>query len=79
MYTMATLLSCRMEPLLGRIKEKRSAVLCPEIDIIQAHTMAYHGVGGQSVGGFWWSLHFSWRPIPAHEKQRRKSGTDPIR
>ncbi len=71
--------TCRLEPMLARIKESRSAVLCPEIDIIDAHTLKYTGVGGRSVGGFWWSLHFSWRPIPAREMKRRKSSTDPIR
>ena len=65
--------------MLARIAEKRDAVVCPSIDIIDAQTLAYHGVGGSSVGGFWWSLHFSWRPIPQHEQLRRKSSTDPIR
>ena len=69
----------RLEPLLSRISEKRSAVVCPEIDVISAQTLAYSGVGGRSVGGFWWSLHFSWRPMPAREEKRRKSPTDPIR
>jgi len=69
----------RLEPMLARIKEKRTAVVCPEIDVIDAHTLAYNGVGGRSVGGFWWSLHFSWRPLPKHEEKRRKSSTDPIR
>lgn len=31
----------RLEPLLFRIKEKRSAVLCPSIDMISEHNMAY--------------------------------------
>ena len=65
--------------MLARIKEKRSAIVCPEIDVIDAHTLAYNGVGGRSVGGFWWSLHFSWRPLPRREDRRRKSSTDPIR
>ena len=62
-----------------RIHEDRKAVLCPEIDIIDAHDLRYSGVGGRSVGGFWWSLHFSWRPLPHHEDKRRKSPIDPIR
>jgi hypothetical protein len=32
---------CRLEPLLLRIKEKRSAVLCPSIDMISDSNMAY--------------------------------------
>ena len=69
----------RLEPLLARIKESRTAILCPEIDVISAHSLQYSGVGGRSVGGFWWSLHFSWRPMPKQEDRRRKAPTDPIR
>ena len=31
----------RLEPLLGRIKEKRSAILCPGIDMISEQNMGY--------------------------------------
>ncbi|XP_069110920.1 probable N-acetylgalactosaminyltransferase 9 isoform X3 [Argopecten irradians] len=68
-----------IEPLLSRIKEDPTAVLCPEIDLIDKDTLQYGGTGSFSVGGFWWSLHFSWRPIPKHERDRRKSDVDPIR
>ncbi|XP_050418639.2 probable N-acetylgalactosaminyltransferase 9 isoform X1 [Patella vulgata] len=68
-----------LEPLLARIKEDRKNVLCPEIDLIDKESLQYGGTGSFSVGGFWWSLHFSWRPIPQREKDRRKSSTDPIR
>ncbi|KAI6220092.1 hypothetical protein M3Y99_01620800 [Aphelenchoides fujianensis] len=46
---------CRREPILQRIKDERTAVVCPIIDFISAETLAYSGdqsVG--SVGGFWW-------------------------
>ena len=69
----------RLEPLLARIQEDRTAVLCPEIDNIDKYTLDYGGTGSYSVGGFWWSLHFAWRPIPQHEQQRRRTPTDPIR
>lgn len=62
-----------LEPLLSRIKEDRTAILCPEIDLIDKDTLQYGGTGSFSVGGFWWSLHFSWRPIPSHEKERRRT------
>lgn len=68
-----------LEPLLARIKEDRTAILCPEIDNIDKYTLNYGGTGSSSVGGFWWSLHFAWRPIPSHEMNRRKSDIDPIR
>jgi polypeptide N-acetylgalactosaminyltransferase len=31
-----------LEPILARIKEKRSAILCPTIDSIDDKTMEYH-------------------------------------
>ncbi|XP_076093310.1 putative N-acetylgalactosaminyltransferase 9 isoform X1 [Mytilus galloprovincialis] len=68
-----------LEPLLARIKEDRRVVLCPSIDNIDKMSLSYGGTGSSSVGGFWWSLHFSWRPIPSHEQNRRKSSVDPIR
>ncbi|BFZ02126.1 hypothetical protein BsWGS_05164 [Bradybaena similaris] len=68
-----------IEPLLSRIKEDRTTVVCPEIDLIDKNTLQYGGTGSYSVGGFWWSLHFSWRPIPQREMDRRRSNIDPIR
>ncbi|KAK0417332.1 hypothetical protein QR680_012948 [Steinernema hermaphroditum] len=68
-----------LPPLLQRIHDNRKAVICPVIDFISAETMSYSGdpnVG--SVGGFWWSLHFRWDPIPEREKSRRKSNVEPI-
>lgn len=65
----------RLEPLLARIKEKRSAVLCPIIDHISAETLAYSGDSyPANIGGFWWSLHFRWDPIPKED-----DNTDPTK
>lgn len=69
----------RLQPLLARIKEDPKAALCPEIDNIDQETLNYGATGSFSVGGFWWSLHFTWRPIPDHEQKRRKSDIDLIR
>ncbi|UJR37273.1 hypothetical protein I4U23_029982 [Adineta vaga] len=66
-----------LEPLLARIKEKRSAILCPSIDMISEHNMQYSGTGFGSVGGFWWSLHFNWKPIPQRTLNAQKSRIDP--
>lgn len=46
-----TKLSFRIQPLLQRIKEKRSAVVCPVIDLISDKTMEYMGgdLGGTLV------------------------------
>uniref|UniRef100_A0AC34Q299 Polypeptide N-acetylgalactosaminyltransferase n=1 Tax=Panagrolaimus sp. JU765 TaxID=591449 RepID=A0AC34Q299_9BILA len=68
-----------LEPLVQRIYEKKSAVVCPAIDYISAETMSYSGDGRiTSVGGFWWSLHFRWDPIPQKERERRKSEVEPV-
>ena len=50
----------RLEPILARIKEKRSAILCPTIDSIDDKNMAYNGGGGAGYGIFTWSLFFTW-------------------
>jgi polypeptide N-acetylgalactosaminyltransferase len=66
-----------LEPLLLRIKEKRSAILCPSIDYISDQNMAYSGTGTGSLGGFWWSLHFNWIPLPQRIRDAQKSRIDP--
>ncbi|EFO18497.1 glycosyl transferase [Loa loa] len=67
-----------LEPLLARIKENRSVVLCPIIDHISAETLAYSGSDRlANVGGFWWSLHFRWDPLP--EEYYGIDPTKPIR
>ncbi|OZC08470.1 glycosyltransferase, group 2 family protein, partial [Onchocerca flexuosa] len=67
-----------LEPLLARIKDNRSAVLCPIIDHISAETLAYSGNDRVTdVGGFWWSLHFRWDPVP--KEYRDIDPTKPIR
>ena len=69
-----------LEPLLARIKESRTAVLCPQIDSISSRTMEYFGSDNiGSVGSFRWSLHFTWMSIPDRERRRRKSPIDPVR
>lgn len=50
------------EPLLQRIKESRTSVLVPIIDVIDAQDFKYNTNGYKSfqVGGFQWSGHFDW-------------------
>lgn len=80
-YTNQILHSSRLEPLLQRIKNKRDAVVCPIIDVINDENMAYmYSSDSQfQVGGFTWSGHFTWIPIPDFEKQRLSSSIDPTR
>uniref|UniRef100_A0A0N5AKT4 Polypeptide N-acetylgalactosaminyltransferase n=1 Tax=Syphacia muris TaxID=451379 RepID=A0A0N5AKT4_9BILA len=68
-----------LEPLLHRIKQKRTAVVCPTIDSISDTTLEYLGGSANGIGTFWWSLHYKMDPIPEREKKRRKNPeTDPI-
>ncbi|TSK31452.1 Polypeptide N-acetylgalactosaminyltransferase 12 [Bagarius yarrelli] len=69
-----------LEPLLHRIKEEPSAVVCPVIDVIDWNTFQYLGNPGEpQIGGFDWRLVFTWHAVPEHEKKRRRSPTDVIR
>lgn len=68
---------CRLEPLLARLKEKPNVVLCPVVDNIDDKTLEYSKNGGMSIGGFTWSLHFTWRTVPKKDRQRR--GDDPVK
>ncbi|XP_055884830.1 probable N-acetylgalactosaminyltransferase 9 isoform X2 [Biomphalaria glabrata] len=49
-----------LEPIVSRIAEDRTAVLCPIIDAIDDRSLEYSGNGGYTTGGFSWSLHFTW-------------------
>lgn len=71
-----------LEPLLARIKEDSTAVVCPVIDVISDKTFEYHyrnDANAVSVGGFDWNLQFNWHTVPEREKKRRKHNYDPIR
>ncbi|KAM8967732.1 polypeptide N-acetylgalactosaminyltransferase 12 [Pelodytes ibericus] len=68
-----------LEPLLERIREKESAVVCPVIDVIDWNTFEYLGNSGQpQIGGFDWRLVFTWHVVPQREQQRRRSTVDVI-
>ncbi|CAJ1083993.1 polypeptide N-acetylgalactosaminyltransferase 12 [Xyrichtys novacula] len=69
-----------LEPLLHRIKEKPSAVVCPVIDVIDWNTFEYLGNSGEpQIGGFDWRLVFTWHSVPKSEQKRRRSPVDVIR
>ncbi|XP_075442146.1 polypeptide N-acetylgalactosaminyltransferase 12 [Ascaphus truei] len=68
-----------LEPLLERIREKESAVICPVIDVIDWNTFEYLGNAGEpQIGGFDWRLVFTWHTVPQKEQQRRRSPIDVI-
>ncbi|XP_078321051.1 putative N-acetylgalactosaminyltransferase 9 isoform X2 [Crassostrea virginica] len=66
-----------LEPILSRIEESPHSVVCPIVDAIDADKLEYSKNGGYQVGGFSWSLHFTWRDVPARDQVHRKY-TDPV-
>ncbi|XP_014715201.2 polypeptide N-acetylgalactosaminyltransferase 12 [Equus asinus] len=69
-----------LEPLLQRIHEEESAVVCPVIDVIDWNTFEYLGNSGEpQIGGFDWRLVFTWHVVPERERLRMRSPTDVIR
>ena len=62
-----------LEPLLDRIKQNRTTVVCPVIDVISWERMEYSTVRGPPGvrGGFNWGLQFKWKKIPQYEQVRR--------
>ncbi|KAA0183435.1 hypothetical protein HAZT_HAZT006665 [Hyalella azteca] len=71
----------RMEPMLQRIKESRTAVLVPIIDVIDDKTLEYYAGNGRyfQVGGFTWSGHFTWIEVTPEEERRRGNPVGPTR
>ncbi|XP_064235696.1 polypeptide N-acetylgalactosaminyltransferase 12 isoform X2 [Aotus nancymaae] len=69
-----------LEPLLQRIHEEESAVVCPVIDVIDWNTFEYLGNSGEpQIGGFDWRLVFTWHTVPERERLRMRSPVDVIR
>lgn len=63
-----------LEPLAERIKESRTSVLVPIIDVISATNYHYssNGYSMFQIGGFTWNGHFDWVDIPKRERTRQK-------
>lgn len=61
-----------LEPLLDRIAEHRTRVVCPVIDIIHEETFAFARSFELHWGGINWNLHFRWYPIGRKELSRIK-------
>ncbi|XP_055924805.1 putative polypeptide N-acetylgalactosaminyltransferase 9 isoform X2 [Argiope bruennichi] len=69
-----------LEPLLQRIANNWTTVVCPVIDVIDDETFEYHfrESGEVNVGGFDWNLQFSWHAMPEREHKRRNHTWDPV-
>jgi len=66
-----------LEPLLYRIKENPSAVLCPTIDSIDDKNLAYlQGSDQSGYGIFTWSLFFAWGSVPNRIRDKITSPAD---
>ncbi|GBM90764.1 Putative polypeptide N-acetylgalactosaminyltransferase 9 [Araneus ventricosus] len=69
-----------LEPLMHRIYQDPTNVVCPVIDVISDDTFQYHyrDSRGLNVGGFDWNLQFNWHPVPDRENKRRKHTWLPV-
>ncbi|XP_072382703.1 polypeptide N-acetylgalactosaminyltransferase 2 isoform X2 [Diabrotica undecimpunctata] len=69
-----------LEPLLERVVEDPTRVVCPVIDVISMDTFQYIGASADLRGGFDWNLVFKWEYLSyADRESRQKDPTQPIR
>ncbi|XP_065052611.1 polypeptide N-acetylgalactosaminyltransferase 11-like isoform X2 [Rhopilema esculentum] len=67
-----------LPPLLTRIHQDRTRVVCPMIDIINADTFEYTS-SPMVKGGFNWGLHFSWEPLQENQLASEEEFAKPFR
>ncbi|KAK1893939.1 Polypeptide N-acetylgalactosaminyltransferase 16 [Dissostichus eleginoides] len=68
-----------LQPMIQRVKEDRTRVVSPIIDVISLDNFAYLAASADLRGGFDWSLHFKWEQIPIEQKMARSDPTQAIR
>ncbi|XP_046847564.1 polypeptide N-acetylgalactosaminyltransferase 2-like [Xenia sp. Carnegie-2017] len=69
-----------LEPMLHRVVEKPSTIVCPIIDVISMNNFHYIAASANIRGGFDWSLHFKWDHLtPDQKNQRHHSPISPIK
>ncbi|XP_015600432.1 polypeptide N-acetylgalactosaminyltransferase 5 isoform X1 [Cephus cinctus] len=69
-----------LEPLLSRIADDRTTVVCPIIDVISDDTFEYITASDMTWGGFNWKLNFRWYRVAPREMERRNGDrTAPLR
>ncbi|XP_039554600.1 polypeptide N-acetylgalactosaminyltransferase 5 isoform X2 [Passer montanus] len=69
-----------LEPLLQRVRLRRTKVACPVIEVISDKDMSYMTVDNFQRGIFTWPMNFGWRQIPQEVIEKNKMNeTDIIR
>ncbi|KAG0722947.1 Polypeptide N-acetylgalactosaminyltransferase 2 [Chionoecetes opilio] len=61
-----------LEPMLERVAEDKTRVVCPIIDVISMDTFQYIGASADLRGGFDWNLVFRWEYLSSDEKRKRQ-------
>ncbi|XP_040568461.1 polypeptide N-acetylgalactosaminyltransferase 2 [Lepeophtheirus salmonis] len=60
-----------LEPMLERVMEDPTRVVCPIIDVISMDSFQYIGASSDLRGGFDWNLVFKWEYLSAEARKKR--------
>ena len=60
------------EPMLERVSEDPTRVVCPIIDVISMDNFQYIGASSDLRGGFDWNLVFKWEYLGTEERRARQ-------